>query len=171
MLKNNQYNKERSVIDYSKEHDYLCTHCTTYYFMHFMWNSFTVVVVVIVISSSKANVIMVIHILRIITYWLFRNCMQELGSRAREWEKVINACKIKLFVDGKFMVYGSNCWNVGNFCTFFPKKFGTIFAGKLISGTHTVNTPVLSNDITIFFLMTDIRVHQHKCLNDQSDWL
>ena len=170
MLKNNQY-KERSVIDYRKEHNYLYTHCTTYYFMHFMWNSFTVVVVVIAISSSKASVIMVIHILRFITYWLFRNCMQELGSRAREWEKVINACKIKLFVDGKFMVYGSNCWNVGNFCTFFPKKFGTIFAGKLISGTHTVNTPVLSNDITIFFLMTDIRVHQHKCLNDQSDWL
>lgn len=58
--------------------------------------------------------------------------------------------KIKPFLDGKFMVYGCNCWNTGNLCIFFPRKFGTIFAGKLISGTHTMGTPVPSNDITIF---------------------
>jgi len=38
-----------------------------------------------------------------------------------------------------------------NFCIFFPQKFGAIFARKLISGTHTVGTHVLSNDIMIFF--------------------
>jgi hypothetical protein len=37
------------------------------------------------------------------------------------------------------------------FCIFFPQKVGTIFARKLISGTHTVGAPVPSNDITIFF--------------------
>ena len=36
------------------------------------------------------------------------------------------------------------------FCIFFPKKFGTIFAGKLISETHTVGKPLPSNDITVF---------------------
>jgi len=29
---------------------------------------------------GETNVIMVTHILRVMTYWLFRNCMQELGS-------------------------------------------------------------------------------------------
>jgi len=34
--------------------------------------------------------------------------------------------KLKPFLGGKFMVYGSNCWNTGNFCIFFSQKFGTV---------------------------------------------
>jgi hypothetical protein len=118
---------------------------------------------------AETNVIMVIHSLWVITYWLLRNCMQEFGSWASEWEKMMDACKIKTIFGWKIYGLWSNCWNTGNFFIIFPQKFCTIFAGKLISGTHTMGTPEPSNDITIF-LMTDIRVNYRKCLNDQSDW-
>lgn len=61
----------------------------------------------IVYSVHNSIIIIVINIITVICvvnlcYWLFRNCAQKLGTWAGEWEKVADACKIKIIF----------CWQI-----------------------------------------------------------